>query len=130
MKKIRRKNQKTVIVKIIFVFFFLFFLAFISYIFYTNGFFSWNRKVISPIFPKDQKYTLIELLNSNNFKVDNLLEKENIFEVTLPSGIKVIFASNNLEKQVASLQLMLKRFKIEGRKVTLIDLRFDKPIIK
>lgn len=51
--------------------------------------------------------------------------------VFLKTGPKVLISLNkNIKEQVDSLQLILERAKIEGKQIELIDLRFDKPIIK
>jgi hypothetical protein len=50
--------------------------------------------------------------------------------VYLRTGPKVLVsAESNHQQQVDSLQLVLTRTKIEGRKIKEIDLRFDKPVI-
>lgn len=54
-------------------------------------------------------------------------EKE--IEASISGGTKVIFKTEEIGQQVSSLQLMLTRFKIEGRIPKKIDLRFEKPIV-
>lgn len=60
----------------------------------------------------------------------NYLDNETV-EASLSSGVKVIFS---LKKEpinlVTSLQLILSRFRIEGRKVNKIDLRFKNPVVE
>jgi len=52
-----------------------------------------------------------------------------VFE--LRGGGEVVFSrKKSLEKQAASLQVMLERFKIEGRRIKKIDMGFQKPIIR
>lgn len=49
----------------------------------------------------------------------------------LKTGPEVLLSlDRDLKKQVDSLQLILERAKIEGKQIMLIDLRFDKPVIK
>lgn len=43
---------------------------------------------------------------------------------------KIIFALDNLDIQLASLQLILKKAKIDEVTIEFIDLRFDKPIVR
>ena len=44
---------------------------------------------------------------------------------------KIVFRlDSNIDSQIASLQLILERAKIDSEKLEFIDLRFDKPIIK
>lgn len=54
-------------------------------------------------------------------------EKE--IEASLSGGTKVLFKTEEISQQVSSLQVLLSRFKIEGRRPKIIDLRFEKPII-
>ncbi|MBI3385369.1 hypothetical protein HY030_04215 [Candidatus Gottesmanbacteria bacterium] len=60
----------------------------------------------------------------------NYLDNDTV-EASLTSGVKVIFS---LKKEpislVTSLQLILSRFRIEGRKVSKIDLRFKNPVVE
>jgi cell division septal protein FtsQ len=55
---------------------------------------------------------------------------ENIIEVSFPDEIKVTFAATkSISSQLDSLQLILKRTKMEGSRLKQIDLRFDKPVV-
>lgn len=55
----------------------------------------------------------------------------NTVEASLSSGIKVIFSlDKDVSKAVTSLQLILSRFRIEGRKIKSIDLRFKNAIVE
>jgi len=50
--------------------------------------------------------------------------------VLMKDGSLVIFSSHkNLENQLDSLQLILRRSKIKDKSIVRIDLRFDKPVI-
>ena len=57
------------------------------------------------------------------------IDSENIFLVNgLP---RMIFKlSSNIDIQLASLQLILQKAKIDDVKIEFIDLRFDKPVVK
>jgi len=51
-------------------------------------------------------------------------------QVTLKSGPVVMFSTiKDPDTQLDSLQLILSQSKIEGRKISRIDLRFDKPVV-
>lgn len=56
----------------------------------------------------------------------------NNFLVIFPeiSQPKIIFRLDNLDSQIASLQLILKIAKIDASQLEFIDLRFDKPIVR
>ena len=43
---------------------------------------------------------------------------------------KIIFKLDNIDPQIASLQLILRKAKIESNQLEFIDLRFDKPIVR
>ncbi len=46
-------------------------------------------------------------------------------------SIKIIFSLNNaIDTQIASLQLILQKAKIDSSQLEFIDLRFDKPVVK
>lgn len=78
-----------------------------------------------------RKIEIIEkILTENNIKFEALEYKENHFEFNLKDGVKVLMSENKVGEDVSTLQLIAERFKIEGRRLTLIDLRFDKPVIR
>lgn len=52
---------------------------------------------------------------------------ENLF---LASSPRIIFKLENIERQLASLQLILNQAKMNGENIEFVDLRFDKPVIK
>jgi hypothetical protein len=79
---------------------------------------------------------------SPNIKLEKLLLSENIpfskikvasdssFIVFLQGGGEVnISQKKDLVAQISSLQLILSRLTIEGKKFKFLDLRFDKPVI-
>lgn len=52
------------------------------------------------------------------------------FLVKLESGEEIIVSSKKpIDMQISSLQLILSRFTIEGKRFTQMDLRFDRPVI-
>ncbi len=79
--------------------------------------------------------------NSQKAKISASLEKSNIsyesfsqnidgsYSVNLKSGALVIFSQNkSLAQQIDSLQLMLSRLTIEGKKLKTIDFRYANPV--
>lgn len=110
----------------------------------SGGIFLW---IFKPINFKTVNFTSKKLFNpatNNNYLILlNQLAKEQInisylnyldnetVEASLSSGVKVIFSlKNNPIDLVTSLQLILSRFRIEGRKVNKIDLRFKNPVVE
>lgn len=58
-------------------------------------------------------------------------EFKNYLEATLSGNLHVFLnKEEEISKQVASLQYILNRSKIEGKLPSIIDLRFDKPVLK
>jgi hypothetical protein len=76
------------------------------------------------------------------FSIERILKKKNIafvkvaeasesaFFITLPNSTQVVMTKQkNIERQVSSLQFILKRLTIEGKAIKNIDLRFDSPVV-
>lgn len=58
------------------------------------------------------------------------LVSEKAIEVRLKEDLQVLFSTKKeVKAQLDSLQFILKRAKIEGKRLERIDLRFDKPVI-
>ncbi|MCL5113751.1 MAG: hypothetical protein M1372_01105 [Patescibacteria group bacterium] len=81
--------------------------------------------------------------NTKDIDIANLLYKENIpfasvsiasdssFTVNLLGGGEVMLSSKkDITTQISTLQLILKRLTIEGKKIKILDFRFDKTILK
>lgn len=84
---------------------------------------------------------LEEKINNNLFKILEKLKTLGLqFEVSWitdgfliinPPPIKIIFdLKNNIDIQLASLQLILDKAKIYSESLEFIDLRFDKPVVR
>lgn len=70
----------------------------------------------------------ILLKNNIPFSSTSLLS-DSSYLVQLIAGEEVLLSSKKpLASQISSLQLLLSRFTIEGKRFTRLDLRFDKPI--
>lgn len=96
-------------------------------------------------FPKNNKFVspLSQNSGSKNNQVEQLLDKENIpfssvetepdssYLITLKDGGKVLLSQNkNVQNQISSLQLILSRLTIEGKRFKNLDFRYDKPVIE
>jgi|SRR3989344_6261348 len=67
--------------------------------------------------------------NNISFITVSVYDKES-FLVKLSSGEEIIFsAEKNLDLQTSSLQLILSRLTIEGKRFSRLDFRFEKPVI-
>ncbi len=95
------------------------------------------------IFINNQNLTLGKVLSNDQVNALNILEKISVFGINASTSYisdnffiiyglpKVIFRlDNNVNIQIASLQLILEKAKIDSSQVEFIDLRFDKPIIR
>lgn len=96
-------------------------------------------------FPKKNQF-VSPLWQNGGFKnnqIEQLLDKENIpflsvekkpdsfYEITLKDGGKVLLSQNkNVQNQISSLQLILSRLTIEGKRFKNLDFRYDKPVIE
>ena len=94
-----------------------------------------NKKIISPL---AQKYLLFE---SENVSEDlskagisfSSVERsgDSLYIVTLSDGGQAIITpAKNIKNQISSLQLMLSRLTIEGKRVKVIDFRYDRPVVR
>lgn len=103
-----------------------------------------NRsKLISPVpdvlYKKNNQY---QVKDNSIWQVEEKLKKSKIdfsssslasdssYLVKLKSGEIINFSSEkSLDEQISSLQLMLYRFTIEGKRLERLDFRFDKPVV-
>lgn len=74
---------------------------------------------------------ILNYANKNNLRfVDTIPLDENTIEMTLDNGTRIVIGLNaKAEDIVSSLQMIFKRFTIEGKTISKIDYRFEKPII-
>ncbi len=91
-----------------------------------------NNSLARPIGSEDNITRLTTMLAQANLPVVSL---ENVSSdstvASLSGGLKVQFSlTKDLSSQVATLQVILSRFRIEGRKVNRIDLRFNNAVVK
>jgi len=104
-------------------------------LFFSNLIISRENFLLSP---------LAKVKNTNNTTIEGLLYKNNIQFTKVErssledkdivylkdQGVVYIDPRKNLPSQISSLQLILSRLTIEGKKFKRLDLRFDKPIIE
>lgn len=79
----------------------------------------------------DPKQEMKKKVEEVGVKVVNInTSNAKYYELDLEDGEQIIFStSKDLKLQVASLQLVLNRLTIEGKKFKRLDFRFDKPVI-
>lgn len=91
-----------------------------------------NSKIFSPLVLQDNYSLLLNTLAQQEINAVNFTFLDNSTVLaSLSAGTKVLFSLNkDVIPQAASLQLILSRFRIEGRKVNKIDLRFKNVFIE
>ena len=127
-----RKNKKYLrYVGIVFLVFGISLILVSSFILFSPYLFS--KKLISPL-PSKNIF--------KNLDIKSILIKEKIdfsevysstdsaYVVNLKEGGRVIFSTKkDLLSQVRSLQIILSRLTIDGKKLRALDFRFDKPVV-
>jgi len=129
-KRQKRKWSKRKVIGFILVF--LGVCGMVSIMFCQGNFVLYKKGILSPI--SDQEPRTVELakaLNGLGIEIKGrILDNKGTLVVFLATGEEVWFEKDkSVEKQAASLQMILSRFRMEGKKVKKIDLRFEKPII-
>jgi len=131
VRKLKRKS-KVVLIKVIFpVFIFIILFAFLNYKLPVLSIF--NKPIISPL-PQgepSQGSNLEALLKKKNIPFTSISHSSDYYSVMLADGGEVFVSSKkDLTLQINSLQLILSRLTIEGKRIKSLDFRFDKIIIK
>jgi len=110
------------------------FLSFLSLFLsaYYNVLFKYPPKTPVSIEKSSALSDLELILKNKNIQYQKILSGNDLsFFVTLKDGGLVIFSlKKGLSEQMSSLQLILSRLTIEGKRLKKLDFRFDKPIIE
>lgn len=93
-----------------------------------------SEQILKPIGQTTQVSDLAQKLKDKNIIFDELRESSNAASLIIGKvrdGPRVYFSKNiEADWQVNSLQLILLKLTIDNKKPSLIDLRFDHPIVK
>jgi len=74
---------------------------------------------------------LAQDLEKRGVEFEDIEEGSNFYVLKLNSGETVILSKNkDVLEQLSSLQLILSRFKIEGKVIKNLDFRFSQPVVK
>lgn len=128
--KKEKSKQKT---KLIIWFLIAFFILSLFTVFlYFN--FSLGRNVyISPVAQNKSSKTIFletELEKAGIAFISVVQKSDGSFEVKLKDESKVIISSKkDIKQQLSSLQLILSRLTIEGKKLKILDFRFNYPVV-
>lgn len=133
-----RKRKKRSF-KFLIIFIFTLFIFSTGYLYFK---FFKKTEIISPIPELSQKSKTIKENEDRKNKFQEALTKNKIdfsaisqssdgsILVELKDGAKINFDQNkNINEQISSLQLMLSRFTIEGKRIDNLDFRYDNPVI-
>lgn len=130
IKKLKRKG-KFFFIKIIFpIFILLILLAVLLYKLLAFPIF--NKPIISPLGQNKPSRTsnLEVLLKKAKIPFASISQSPDYYIVTLSDGGQIFISSKkDLTFQISSLQLMLNRLTIEGKRIKSLDFRFDKAVI-
>lgn len=123
-KKVAKKLYVFVIIALL--------LAVFAEIIFFNFFFTISN-YISPVSKSNSsKLAIIEdELNKNNIGFNMVtLNSDGSYIIKLKDQGEVIISSKKeIAKQLSSLQLMLSRLTIEGKKLKTLDFRYDNPVV-
>lgn len=91
-----------------------------------------SKKMVNPQADSFFEEKILRALKDLNLKPESIYSlNERDIEVILSDGLKILLSrSKDLTLTLTSLQLITERFRIEGRRVKKIDLRFKNPIIE
>lgn len=89
------------------------------------------KVLLAPIPKDDPLLSLSNLLSQRHIDiVSSPQASSSALLVNLSSGETIIFSSSkDVQQQVDSLQIILTRLTIEGKKFQSIDFRYDKPVV-
>lgn len=127
-----RKNKKKLLIPVFLICFFVFVLGLgtLRKINFNFQFLLPQQEMINPLPTPTEKEKFQNLLGQHNLQPQTLIFSEKTIEATFPGELQVLFSKEkDLKTQVASLQYILLRAKIEGRLPKKIDLRFDKTVV-
>lgn len=73
---------------------------------------------------------ITQTLAKQDQKVQSIKKTQTTYQIVLENGSNVILSSEkDLNPQLSSLQFILQRLTMEGRRFSRLDLSFDKPVI-
>jgi hypothetical protein len=137
MKKLSKKRTTRILRKkraaiiILFLGLLLSSISLISSYYYTN--YS-KEPLVNPVSKKKlySEEDLKKMLRDKNIQYINVSYGDDLsFRIDLRDGGQAILSLNKgLKNQISSLQLILSRLTIEGKRLKKLDFRFDKPIIE
>ena len=132
LRKQNSSKKKILFIVLFLVVLFSVVFAFISFMsrFDIGSYFA-KKDMANPLPVFSTEENLKKTFNLVGYEIKELSDFDTYYEATLSSRLVVIIGKDkDFSSQVASLQFILNRSKIEGKIPTKIDLRFDKPVLK
>lgn len=133
---LQRKHKRKILSRVPYIFFGLLLITiFLSLVSAASYLVSSKVKILNPLaqnIPQgNKKGTLEDELYKNNIQYSKVdIATDSSYLVFLKDDGTVLMSNEkNLGDQITSLQLILGRLTIEGRKFKKLDLRFNQPII-
>lgn len=88
-----------------------------------------SRAVQDP-FEQNSVPKLKSLLENEGIVISGIKHEKDAYVVTLQTKEQIFFnPEKDLTEQIASLQVILPRLTMEGKRFTRLDLRYDKPVV-
>ena len=129
LKKDKSKNRVKFAIKILIFFVITFSAAVATYLYFSSG----KTSYLNPVVQSNvsQNLALESQLKKNNIDFTNIsMNRDGSTTVSLNGGGEVILSSKkDIGSQITSLQLILSRLTIEGKKLKTLDFRFDNPVV-
>lgn len=129
LKKDKSKNRVKFIIKILIFFVIIFSAAVAIYLYLSSG----KTSYLNPVVQSNVSHNSVleSLLRKNNIDYTNIsMNRDGSTTVNLNGGGEVILSSKkDIGSQITSLQLILSRLTIEGKKLKTLDFRFDNPVV-
>lgn len=100
-------------------------------LFGKSGYVSPLAKIAQALDNSDKDINLIkDSLNSQKVEMGSVKKENQSYVITLKNNeIIILSTTKDLKQQLSSLQFILSRLTMEGRRFSRLDLTFDKPII-
>jgi hypothetical protein len=79
---------------------------------------------------ENDKEFLKTSLAKQHLEVEKIVIEQNIYKITIKNGPELLLSTKkDLNDQISSLQFILSRLTMEGKRVKSLDIRFDKPVV-
>lgn len=131
IKRIQKRRTRALIQRVILT-------GFLSLLAIISAFFLAHKEsvlspqpVLSMSTVSDPQGLIQHALEKQRLTPKSIVRKDGAIIVTLEENQEIIMAENgDIERELASLQLITRQLTMEGKRFVRVDLRFDKPVIR